>query len=243
MSDTAVSENKGLVAGYAPASAVKLFMDKMRQGTISGPIDRDLLKRIGVKDSLTKRTLSTLRTLDLVDADGRPSAACQTLINARPDQYQESLAQFVRQAYEPVFQVLDPATATGEALTNAFWGYEPRGQIDTMIRLFLALCEEAGIVAEKPVLESRPRKTATPAATPSSNGGGTQTKPPTGPRSTEGYSQTVDLGVGAILTINVTGNPLTFSKAERDLVFDLADKINAYRERKALPSGQVGDTS
>src|SRR4051812_44973266 len=96
-------------APYTVAPALKLVLDKMRQGTISGPIDRDLLLRIGVKDSLWKRTTNSLRTLGLIDPDGMPTDEFKVLIDATPDQYQDALADFLRRAYQHVFQVLDPA--------------------------------------------------------------------------------------------------------------------------------------
>jgi len=155
-----------LTAAYTPHPALKLVMDKLRQGTISGPLDRDLLLRIGVKESLAKRTLNSMRTLGLINEDGTPTTEFTTLINARPDQYQQALGDFLRLAYQHVFEVVDPATASGDELRNAFWGYEPRGQMDAMIRLFVALCEEAGIIQQRPkVEESRTR--APRASTPS----------------------------------------------------------------------------
>lgn len=182
MSDTPTKRT----AGYTVAPALLAVIEKLRQGTIAGPVDRDLLIRIGVKESLVKRTLNSLKTLELITADGTPTARFETLINARPDEYQEAFAAFLRDAYKPIFEVLDPATATGDELKNAFWGYEPRGQIDAMIRLFLALCSEAGIVTTRPkVSEARDRSTdasrSKGAAKRAGGSGPAQTPPPPPP--------------------------------------------------------------
>lgn len=152
-----------LTAGYAPAVNVIAVIDKLRGGTVTGPIDRDLLIRIGVKESLAKRVLNSLKTLGLIDDDGALRDEFKTLVNARPDEYRATLAAFLREAYKGIFAVTDPSTASPEELRNAFWGYQPRGQIDSMIRLFLGLCEEAGIVKPSPERTTRTtqRRTAT----------------------------------------------------------------------------------
>jgi hypothetical protein len=148
-------DTKARTAGYAPAVNVVAVINKLRCGATSGPVDRGLLVRIGIKESLAKRVFNTLKTLGLIDDDGTLRDEFKTLINARPDEYRTALAAFLREAYRDIFSVVDPATATPEALRNAFWGYEPRGQIDSMIRLFLGLCEEAGLVEATPERAAR----------------------------------------------------------------------------------------
>ncbi len=129
------------------------MINKGRQGSLGASVDPDLLIRIGVPDSLAKRTLNALRSLGLIDDDGALSDSFRALIEARPGDYQSQLAEFLRGAYAEIFGIIDPATATPEQLRNAFWGYEPRGQIDNMVRLFLGLCDEAGLRPDRPKVE------------------------------------------------------------------------------------------
>ena len=145
-------------AGYAPSSSVLAVIDKARQRTVNGPIDRDLLRRIGVPESLTKRTINSLRSLCLIDDAGKPTPSFEAIIAAKPDDYPAKLAEFLHKAYGDIFTIVDPATASPDELRNAFWGYEPRGQIDNMIRLFVGLCEAAQIVPERPKVVTAPRK-------------------------------------------------------------------------------------
>jgi hypothetical protein len=150
-------------AGYAPATGVVGIIEKCRQRTLDGPIDSALLKRIGVPDSLIKRTLNSLRFLDLVEPSGATTPTFDALVAAHPDDYQGQFAEVVKKAYSKVFAIVDPAIASPDELRNAFWGFEPRGQTDNMIRLFLALCQEAGIIEGRPKSEpSAKRKRTTP---------------------------------------------------------------------------------
>src|SRR5476649_805149 len=64
---------------YAPTSAILEVMDRYRNRGLQSPIDAEVLGRIGISDSLIPRTLQALRTLDLVDEDGKPSATFEGL--------------------------------------------------------------------------------------------------------------------------------------------------------------------
>jgi hypothetical protein len=180
-----MSDSQIRTAGYAPTPGVLSVIEKVRGG-LNGPIDLDRLSQIGVTESLTKRTLNSLRTLGLVDSDGSLSESFLVLKNAPPSEYPGVLAAFVRGVYQDVFEILDPATATPEQLKNAFWGYEPRGQIDSMIRLFIGLCEAAGLVqaASRPKPEgatARPRAPRPPIRKPTAPTGSPSMTKPQGP--------------------------------------------------------------
>ena len=197
---------KAPTAGYAPAVNVLAVINKLRGGTVSGPVDRNLLIRIGIKESLAKRVLNSLATLGLINEAGALTDEFKALVAAKPDEYQTTLAAFLRGAYKNIFDVADPAKATPDELRNAFWGYEPRGQIDSMIRLFVGLCEAAGLVESTPERAARTvqrRHTSTSAkdsidqkpkdGQPERKGGDNPPPPPPPPVMTTAHEKYLDL--------------------------------------------------
>jgi hypothetical protein len=95
--------------------------------------------------------------LDLIDEDGQPTPEFQQLRKASTDEYRGRLAAIVRAAYAPVFDYVDPAKDSPERVRDAFRHYEPVGQQDRMVALFLGLSKAAGIVEEGPALTDQQR--------------------------------------------------------------------------------------
>lgn len=137
-------------APYAPASAVTTVIDKHRSNGLSVPVDITRLIQIGVSEALVQRTLKALRLLDLLNDDGTLTEQMDLLGKAQPVEYQERVGEWVRSVYAPIFQAVgDPAAAAPKDLENAFFGYEPKGQLNRMVTLFTGLCAYAGII-DKP---------------------------------------------------------------------------------------------
>jgi hypothetical protein len=138
------------------------IITRYRNGRLITPISADVLARAGVSESLIPRTLQALQTLDLIDKDGAPTQTLEGLRLAPEAEYRDKLADWVRSAYPEIFLLVDPATADGTSIRDAFRGIEPRGQQDRMITLFQGLCVAAGLSPDKPAR-------ATPAARQSSS--------------------------------------------------------------------------
>lgn len=157
-------------APYAPPAAVIDVIEKYRERGLQTPFDKEVLGRAGVTDSLAPRTLTALQTLDFIDGDGNPTPTLEGLAKAPSDQFKPLLAEAVKAAYDEVFSFTNPAEDTYEAIRDAFRVYNPRGQQNRMVTLFLGLCERAGIISDAPERKKRSRRSSS-----SSNGSGTTT--------------------------------------------------------------------
>jgi len=113
------------------------------------PVNAEVLGRAGVSESLIPRSLQALQTLDLVDDNGAPSATLEGIRLAPEGEYQQRIADWLREAYADALQFVDPATATDNQIRDAFRNYNPIGQQDRMVALFAGLFREAGIGPER----------------------------------------------------------------------------------------------
>jgi hypothetical protein len=181
-------------APYNSAPTTITVIERFRAGTLQTPVTLDVLRRAGVPESLVRRTLKALRLLELIDENGRPTEQFNVLRKVRPDEYKDAFAGYLRSVYKDVFTYTDPADGDTAAITNAFWGYKPLGQRETMVRLFLGLCEYAGLIPEqkreRPTSGPRKPKDATTASRSRSNQAKEQKRQPPAPTVAEAHAET-----------------------------------------------------
>jgi hypothetical protein len=151
---------------YAPASAILEVVDRFRNRGLQSPISAEVLGRIGVSESLIPRTLQALRTLDLIDDEGKPTATLDGLRLAPEAEFKKHLAAWLKSAYAPVFSFVDPAVDGETRIRDAFRGYNPAAQQPRMITLFIGLCAAAGLIAEKAIPTPRNHAPRSAAAAP-----------------------------------------------------------------------------
>jgi len=137
-------------APYAPAAAVIGAIRAYRERPIPTPITLTVLENLEVATSIAPRTLQALKLLDLVDDSGMPTGALQDLREAGSEEYRSRLAEVVRAAYSGIFAYRDPAIDDVSKIEDSFRKFEPVSMRPRMVRLFLGLCEEAGLIAATP---------------------------------------------------------------------------------------------
>lgn len=138
-------------APYAPWTAVEHVINHARDKGLNYPLTTEKIARLGVEDSLSRRTLAALKQLDLVDAEGLESPTLERIRVAPSNGLQGVLAEWVQNAYQPIFAHVD-ASDDVEKIADQFRYYEPAGMRSRMVSLFLGLCAMAGLIEAMPII-------------------------------------------------------------------------------------------
>ena len=145
--------NSGTEIGFAPyasPNSVIHLIHRLRDTGLPDPLTHDGLGLVGITPSMVSPTLRSFKYLRIVDDDGQKLSAHQSLSTATSEEYPGVLGEIVKSAYEDVFRIIDPAKHDFEQVEDAFRKYNPQKQRRKMVRLFLGLCEEAGLAPEQP---------------------------------------------------------------------------------------------
>ncbi len=172
-------------APYTTSTAATLVLDAWRERGFGVPVTADVLKRVGVPESLARRTLQSLVLLDLLDEDGMPTQQFQDFRATRgADEYRTRLQEWLHGIYADVLQYANPSTDSYDRVAEAFRSYEPAGQRRSMASLLTGLWKYAGLpVNAEGNGEGRPRRApGRPVARGKAASGG-RTKPPSPPES------------------------------------------------------------
>ena len=142
-------------APYAPKSNVLSILRQYRDTGLPWPLTPDSITHVGVSEGNAYRTVAAFQFLGLLDENGNKTSTMEALGKATSEEYPEELEKIIRDAYDYVFNIIDPSNATNQQLENAFRKYEPYKQRKRMISLFVGLCKEAGIIEGEPTIIER----------------------------------------------------------------------------------------
>lgn len=169
------NEDTARQAPYCPPATLLMVLRTFRKRDVPAQIDKPMLVQLGVPEGgLVNRTWNALQYLGLIDADGETTPTFRALRYATDDQYPDALRKVIEKAYEGIFAIIDPATASEQQLNNAFHPYSPLGQRSRMVTLFLGLCQEAGVSL---VVTPRARSTNTESAARKAASSGPRARP------------------------------------------------------------------
>jgi hypothetical protein len=159
-------EPKG-AAPYTSATAAVAALDAYRDRGLGTPITPEILTRAGVPESIARRTLQSLITLELIGEDGRPTEQWQVLSAARgQEEYRARLQEWLRAVYADVLQYADPTTHSLDRIVEAFRSYEPAGQRRSMAALLIGLWKYAGLPVEGAESQRPPTAARRPTSRP-----------------------------------------------------------------------------
>jgi len=138
-------------APYAPTKTVIDVIKRIREkGFPSDPMTTGTLETIGIPSTMIGPTLKALVFLRLLDEGGNRMEDFNRIQRAATEEFPGLLAEIIRKAYLPVFTIVDPGQDDLTTISDAFRKYDPVNQRQKMIRLFMGLCEEAGIIKSQP---------------------------------------------------------------------------------------------
>ena len=133
-------------APYTSVAAATLAIEKFRERGLGVPITPEVLIRAGVSESIASRTLQSLKLLELVEEDGRPSERFTEMKVARsPDDFKELTQTWLKDVYAEVLGYSDPSTDSFDKIVDAFRGYQPPRQRRAMASLLVGLWKFAGL--------------------------------------------------------------------------------------------------
>ncbi len=147
---------KDTPAPYAPSAVILSLVDRYRKKGLPTPISAETLGRSGVSNSLIPRCLYALKVLDLIDESGRATSILEGLRLAPEAEYKSRLADWLSAAYGDALVFVDPATSDETQIRDAFRMYNPVGQQDRMVSLFIGLFRAAGVIADGKRPRSKP---------------------------------------------------------------------------------------
>ncbi len=138
---------------YAPGNRTVDVIRRIRDGKAGSALSSDQLQSLNVPQGNADRVQRALMFLGLISSapDFTLSESAVALRKAHGDaEYQRLLGDILKHAYAGVFEIVDLTTVSRTDLVNAFRRYDPAGQRDNMISLYVALCREAGLMPSEP---------------------------------------------------------------------------------------------
>ncbi len=153
---------------YVPHRTFTTFLELLSFRGIPDRIDRSVFDS-RFSGSAASQISSALRSLKLVDTDGKPRQALVQLVNAKGEERRRGKAAILREVYKPLFK-LDLAHATRRQLRTALREF---GTTDSMLvkceAFFIQAAQDAGIPLSHHILSHRTRAVRTRRQAPSSS--------------------------------------------------------------------------
>jgi len=234
-------------AAYGPAKTIIALIERFRGAGLPSVLTVESLPRVSVSESLAPRTLQSLKLLDLIDEQGKPTQQFEDLRRAPTAEFKSELVGLLKLVYAHVFEVVEPANATYEQVQDAFRSFAPQGQRDRMVSLFLSLLEYAEYSDSLPNVRSsgsgRPAGGSPTQPGTGRNGNAVSRVPPVHSESPPApppasrppdkvHGTEVQVGKAGTLTLIVALNPLLLlSKTDRDFFHGLVDRIEEYQSQ------------
>lgn len=147
-------------APYAPVANILMLVHRLRERGLPEVLDHREIVKLGIPEESSARVRKAMQFLGFMNAENKQTPNFQKLGRATDDEYPELLKTMLEEAYTDVFQSIgDVSLAQEKDFNNAFRYYDPQGQRPAMIRLFMAMCQEASMLPEGAVTKVGVKRT------------------------------------------------------------------------------------
>ena len=229
---------KQVIPPYLSHKTFNNFIEGLGKG-VPARIDRSVMASLS--GTAQAHLLHALRYLNLIDAEGVPTERLNQLASAQEAEKQRILREILTSAYPFVFNSgIDLQRCTSKQIEEAFAKTGASSEtLRKTLSFFLATAKQAGLSLSPHIKRARrPRGTgarARRAATGAAGGaeGSAEAAPPSeSVQQSEptGSQKTIQLRRGGSLTLSYSVNLWELKGEDRQFVFDLIDKIDAYEE-------------
>lgn len=146
---------------YLPYATLKNFLDNLRVG-IPGQIDRSVMRSLS--GSAQSMLIGALRYFDLVNGDGKPSAALHKLVNAEGDERKKLIRDLLKSKYPFLFgEEVSLENATPRQVHTAFENAGVSGDtVRKAVVFFLSAAKDADLPMSPHLKVRRAPKVASP---------------------------------------------------------------------------------
>ncbi|MBI2222471.1 MAG: DUF5343 domain-containing protein [Acidobacteria bacterium] len=228
---------------YVPYRTFVNFLDSLGNVVMPSHIDKGVMSSMsGGMQALLR---SSLKSMGLIDAEGRPRERFEELVKSRGEERKAALRELFNSTYTPLLKgKIDLQTTTTPKLKQAFADLGATGEtVDKCAAFLMALAKDAGFTLSPHLRRAAPRRRArgarpsaatnSPHIAPADQDLTDTDRPPVA-----AMQRTITLPSGGSLTLSGSFNLFALKGDERDLVFGIIDKMVAFEETH---QGQGGD--
>ena len=141
---------------YAPVGNVLSIIHRLRESGLPDILDMGSVVRVGISEGNASRTIAALQYMGLINEDGGHTQLMDALERASRDEYQNVLAEILKEAYSDIFQIINLETDKEPQIDDSFRSFNPSRQRKRMVSLFIGLCQEAGLIEGEPATTDQP---------------------------------------------------------------------------------------
>lgn len=231
---------------YLPFDTFRNFVDSLSGGRPLPPrIDRSLMA--GMAGGTQTLLLGTLSTFGLIGDSREVLPPFMELVRADADQRQQIMARLLHDTY-PDPLALARQHATADQLAECFRvlsGYQG-STLRKAITFFLNMAKYAQVELSPffraPAQNASGRKPATrrARATTEATDASAEVASTTVGSASPVESRSIELTSGGTITVSCSVSFLSLSRSDREFVFDVVDRLDAYRDTHPNSSGEPG---